>query len=95
MIEWPKRLTLRDTKVFADEGQRIFTTATGYGYEKCEYVRADDVLMLRDALFMLRNSVGDLENGFSKSVDPKRWVEQAQYVADKALNTLGKKEDGI
>lgn len=39
--EWPERLTLRDTKVFADEGQRIYTTATGYGYEKREYVRAD------------------------------------------------------
>lgn len=38
---WPPRLTLRDTKVHADEGQRIFTTATGYGYEKREYVRAD------------------------------------------------------
>lgn len=40
-LEWPERLTLRDTKVIADEGQRIFTTATGYGYEKREYVRAD------------------------------------------------------
>lgn len=40
-LEWPERLMLRDTKVFADEGQRIFTTATGYGYEKREYVRAD------------------------------------------------------
>jgi hypothetical protein len=39
--EWPERLTLRDTKVIADEGQRIYTTATGYGYEKKEYVRAD------------------------------------------------------
>jgi hypothetical protein len=38
---WPEKLTLRDTKVYADEGQRIFTTATGYGYEKQEYVRAD------------------------------------------------------
>lgn len=39
--QWPNRLTLRDTKVFADEGQRIFTTATGHGYERCQYVRAD------------------------------------------------------
>ncbi len=38
---WPARLTLRDTKVVADEGQRIFTTATGYGYAKQDYVRAD------------------------------------------------------
>lgn len=38
---WPAKLTLRDTKVFADEGQRIFTTATGYGYEKREYARVD------------------------------------------------------
>lgn len=41
VAQWPERLTLRDTKVVADEGQRIFTTATGYGYEKREYVRAD------------------------------------------------------
>jgi hypothetical protein len=40
-LKWPDRLTLRDTKVFADEGQRIFSTATGYGYAKQEYVRAD------------------------------------------------------
>ena len=38
---FPDRLTLRDTKVNADEGQRIYSTATGYGYEWCEYVRAD------------------------------------------------------
>lgn len=42
--EFPDRLTVRDTKVTADEGQRIYSTATGYGYEKCEYVRADLVL---------------------------------------------------
>lgn len=39
--KWPERITLRDTKVYADEGQRIFSNATGYGYEKMEYVRAD------------------------------------------------------
>lgn len=39
--EWPNRLTLRDSGIFADEGQRIYTTATGYGYEKCQYVRGD------------------------------------------------------
>ena len=39
--QWPRRLTLRDTKVHADEGQRIYTTATGHGYERCDYVRAD------------------------------------------------------
>lgn len=42
-LTWPERLVLRDTKVFADEGQRIFSTATGYGYEKREYIRADAV----------------------------------------------------
>ena len=40
-LAWPERLTLRDTKVYADEGQRIFTTATGHGYARQEYVRAD------------------------------------------------------
>ena len=39
--QFPERLTVRDTKVTADEGQRIYSTATGHGYEKCEYVRAD------------------------------------------------------
>jgi hypothetical protein len=55
---WPERLTLRDTKIHADEGQRIYTTATGYGYEKREYVRADassqaEIERLRAALDML------------------------------------------
>lgn len=50
-LEWPSRLKLRDTKVIADEGQRIYTTATGYGYEKCEYVRAD---IADDLLQMLK-----------------------------------------
>lgn len=49
--EWPARLKLRDTKVMADEGQRIYTTATGYGYEKCTYVRAD---IADDLLQMLK-----------------------------------------
>ena len=46
--DWPKRMTLRDTEIYANEGQRIYTTATGYGYAKCEYVRADvaDELLL-------------------------------------------------
>jgi hypothetical protein len=39
--EFPERITVRDTKVFADEGQRIYSTATGHGYQWCEYVRAD------------------------------------------------------
>jgi hypothetical protein len=49
--EWPVRLKLRDTKVIADEGQRIYSTATGYGYEKCGYVRAD---IADDLLQMLK-----------------------------------------
>ena len=48
--EFPHRLTVRDTKVIADEGQRIYSTATGYGYDKCEYVRADLADALLDAL---------------------------------------------
>lgn len=40
-VDWPVRLTLRDTKVISDEGQRIFTTSIGHGYQKREYVRAD------------------------------------------------------
>ena len=46
MHQFPERLILRDTKVIADEGQRIYTTATGYGYEKKEYVRADTLVAL-------------------------------------------------
>lgn len=37
----PEQIMLRDSGVNADEGQRILTTATGYGYEKCKYIRAD------------------------------------------------------
>ncbi len=33
---------------------------------------------LRLAIQMAINSVGDLKSGFSKSVDPERWVEQLQ-----------------
>jgi len=44
---FPDHLTLRDSTVYADEGQRIYTTATGHGYEKCEYIRADLVEPLR------------------------------------------------
>lgn len=47
---WPHRLTLRDTNVYADEGQRIYTTATGHGYERRDYVRSDLAYSLSDAL---------------------------------------------
>lgn len=47
---WPVRLTLRETKVKADEGQWIFTTATGHGYSKKEYVRSDIADLLCEAL---------------------------------------------
>ena len=62
---WPEHLTLRDTKIHADEGQRIYTTATGYGYEKCEYVRADassqaEIERLRAALTEARRYVAYL-----------------------------------
>lgn len=56
MTEWPERLTLRDTKIYADEGQRIYTTATGYGYEKCEYVRADAALSALPAVQALADA---------------------------------------
>lgn len=58
-FEWPERIVLRDTTVYADEGQRIFSNATGYGYEKREYVRADIAggLMEPDAIRPLE--VGD------------------------------------
>jgi len=52
-VGWPHRLTLRNTKVHADEGQKIYTTATGHGYEKHDYVRLDVALSLRDALYDL------------------------------------------
>ena len=48
--EWPERLKLRDTKVIADEGQRILTNATGYGYEQHTYVRADLHARLQEQL---------------------------------------------
>ena len=55
---FPDRLTLRDTKVTADEGQRIYSTATGHGYEKCEYVRADIVVAAPGLLGALRDLIG-------------------------------------
>ncbi len=50
---FPERIKLRDTKVFADEGQRILTNATGYGYERQEYVRADLYETLKARMLVL------------------------------------------
>lgn len=41
---------------------------------------------LLETLKILRNTVGDLRNGFSKSVDCARWVEQFQAAADRAIS---------
>jgi hypothetical protein len=62
--DFPARLTLRDTKVIADEGQRIFTTATGYGYVECEYVRADLASLPAQA------------DGTGEVVKPLEWQER-------------------
>ena len=80
---WPERLVLRDTKVFADEGQRIFTTATGYGYEKQEYVRADKAD--KDAA-----SVALLHDGISAAAYE---AEKAIRRADKAESDLARARD--
>lgn len=88
-VDWPIRLTLRDAKVFADEGQRIFTTATGYGYQKREYVRADAaaadarVLLkaLKVALEVMENVDG--ENDCSRGI---RAVEVAIAKAEDLIN---------
>lgn len=37
------------------------------------------------ALLVLRNTVGDLRNGFARSVDPSRWVDQVQAQIDAAI----------
>lgn len=42
MPEFPERIRVRKTKVIGDHGEgEILTTAAGFGYEKCEYIRAD------------------------------------------------------
>lgn len=49
---WPLKLRIRDTQLHDDlggAGMRIYTTA-GQGYEKREYVRADEIERLEDAL---------------------------------------------
>lgn len=40
---------------------------------------------LRDTLFVARNTVGDLRNGFSIAIDPARWVVDMQEFMDEAL----------
>ena len=45
----------------------------------------DDVV---EELMLVRNCIGDLRNGFAKSVDPARWVEQALATFDKALSAI-------
>lgn len=37
---------------------------------------------LDDNLFILRNTVGDLRRGFSRAVDPARWVADTQAFID-------------
>lgn len=40
--EFPNSIRVRKTKVIGDHGEgEILTTAAGFGYEKCEYIRSD------------------------------------------------------
>lgn len=67
-------LTLDDIKTIADAILAL-TPVEGVG---------GDVI---NTLRMVRNTVGDLKNGFAMSVDPARWVEQLQAAIDAALST--------
>jgi hypothetical protein len=65
---WPLKLRIRDTQLHDDiggAGQRIYTTA-GQGYEKREYVRADEIERLQAR-------VDDLEADREKRVD--KWMQ--------------------
>ncbi len=48
--------------------------------------QAQTIAALRSALEVARNTVGDLRNGFSRNVDPARWVKQTQAHIDAALS---------
>ncbi len=47
---------------------------------------------LDDNLFILRNTVGDLRRGFSRSVDPARWVADTQAFIDLIRNQAKHKD---
>ena len=99
---FPDCLKVRDTKVTADEGQRIYSTATGYGYEWCEYVRADLAAraalgwwpaMSTELVDRLRDGpirTGDTENGEYELFDIED-ASEAMYEAAAELTALAAK----
>jgi hypothetical protein len=48
--------------------------------------RLDQIADLREALVLTRNTIGDLRNGFARSVEPARWVEQLQEYIQEVLD---------
>ncbi|HEX8030301.1 MAG TPA: hypothetical protein VF491_17625 [Vicinamibacterales bacterium] len=49
------------------------------------FVASPDPAPLREVLKLVRNSIGDLRNGFARAVEPSRWVEQMQGFIDEML----------
>lgn len=83
---WPETVRLRDCKIYDDLGglgQRIYTTA-GAGYEKREYVRADIVDQLRDALRMIADGT-ICQEAFPDSEGAELEAKTARLIAMAAL----------
>lgn len=72
----------------------LFPSATAEDFRSRALVaselRLDQIADLREALRILHHTIGDLRRGFAASVDPARWVEQAQaFIQDTLDKTKG------
>lgn len=72
-FDLPDGMNLQEATLMHDAASTILSLI-----ERCEELEA--------ALSMLRNTAGDLKNGFAPFVEPSRWVDQFQAVADAALS---------
>ena len=78
---------LAEMQDLVDETQTTMLALVGHRQEaEAKLAKAQEELKrLRDTLFVVRNTIGDLRNGFSKTVDPHGWVTSVQAFCDEAL----------
>lgn len=90
---WPERMKLRDTNIHADEGQRIYTTATGHGYEQCRYVREDIANDMLAALELVRSIIVEGATVGFNPLEGGDWAERL-YLSQRATAAAVKKAGG-
>lgn len=81
-VEW--RISDKDLNEFLEKSSGEVTGRITERLHK-QGISRDRTERLVDGLTMVRNTIGDLVNGFSKAVEPRRWVEQVQASIDAAL----------